>query len=90
MADLVEAGSAYPTRMTLAIATVLFLWSAMALSGAGVIPRIPHLRLALPLIGTAYRLRLAFWLWSGASAPLSEPFTSLVSSKHGRNCEPAF
>lgn len=81
MASLVEAGSLYPTRMTLAIATVLFLWSALALSGAGVIPRIPYLRLALPLIAAAYLLRgvayaplmrvipsnsLAFWLWSGA------------------------
>lgn len=81
MAELVEAGSAYPTRMTLAIASVLFIWSALALSGAGVLPRIPYLRLALPLIAAAYLLRgiafaplmrvipsnsLAFWLWSGA------------------------
>lgn len=81
MAALVEAGSAYPTRMTLAISTVLFLWSALALSGAGVIPRMPYLRLALPLIAAAYLLRalavgplmraipsnsLSFWFWSGA------------------------
>lgn len=80
MVALVEAGSAYPTRMTLAISAVLFLWAALALSGAGVLPRLPHLRLALPLIAAAYLLRglafaplmraipsnsLAFWLWSG-------------------------
>ena len=81
MVSLVEAGSSYPTRVTLFIATILLAWSAYALSGAGVLPRLPFLRAILCAITTVYLLRgfmffplmsvfpgnsLAFWLWSGA------------------------
>ena len=53
----VEAGKLRPTLVTVAIAFVLFVWSAYALSGAGVIPRLPLTRLALVLICAAYLAR---------------------------------
>lgn len=81
MVQLVEAGSSRPTRVTLFVAIVLLAWSAYALSGAGVIPRLPLLRTLLCAITAVYLLRgllffllmpyfpgnsLAFWLWSAA------------------------
>ena len=79
MIRLVEAGSAYPTRVTLCIAALLLIWAAYAFSGAGLIPRLPFLRFALCAIALAYLVRgfgffplmrlipgnsPAFWLWS--------------------------
>ena len=79
MVRLVEAASAYPAKVTLFIAAVLFVWSAYALSGAGVIPPLPLLRTILCAIAAVYLLRgfaffaimrlfpsnsLTFWLWS--------------------------
>jgi len=81
MARLAESGSSYPARVTAIVATVLLIWSAYALSGAGVIPKLPLLRVILCAITLVYLLRgfmffalmplfpgnsLAFWLWSGA------------------------
>ena len=81
MVRLVESGSTYPARVTAIIATVLLIWSAYAFSGAGVIPKLPLLRVVLCAITLVYLLRgfmffalmplfpdnsLAFWLWSGA------------------------
>lgn len=81
MVQMVEAGSSRPTRVTLLVAAVLLAWSAYALSGAGVIPRLPFLRIILCAITSVYLLRgflffllmpyfpgnsLAFWLWSAA------------------------
>jgi hypothetical protein len=81
MVQLVEAGSSRPTRVTLLVAAVLLGWSAYALSGAGVIPRLPLLRLVLFAITAVYLLRgllffllipyfpgnsMTFWLWSAA------------------------
>lgn len=81
MVQMVEAGSSRPTRVTLLVAAVLLVWSAYALSGAGVIPRLPFLRTILCAITAVYLLRgllffllmpyfpgnsLAFWLWSAA------------------------
>lgn len=61
MARMAEAGHWYPTAVTLAIATLLMAWSAYALSGAGLIPRLPLLRSGLCAITAAYLLRgLAF------------------------------
>ena len=63
MVQLVEAGSSRPTRVTLLVAAVLLGWSAYALSGAGVIPRLPFLRLILCAITAVYVLRgLLFFL----------------------------
>ena len=80
MAQLAAAGSPVPARITAGIAAVLTLWSAYALSGAGVIPRLPLLRTALCAIAGIYLLRgaagsvlaavapgersVAFWVWS--------------------------
>lgn len=81
MVQMVEAGSSRPTRVTLLVAAVLLGWAAYALSGAGVIPRLPFLRLILCAITAVYLLRgllffllipyfpgnsMTFWLWSAA------------------------
>lgn len=79
MAQAASAGRWYPTAVTLAIASVLFVWSLYALSGAGVIGRLPFLRVVLGAITGIYLLRgvaflplikrirgnsLSFWLVS--------------------------
>ena len=81
MARLASARSWYPTIVTSAIAAVLATWSLYALSGAGVIPRLPFTRAALCIITGIYLLRGAavlpmaallpgrstsFWWWSSA------------------------
>ncbi len=81
MAQMASAGRLYPTVVTLAIAAVLLVWSLYALSGAGVIGRLPFLRPALCAITGIYLLRavaflplmrlipgnsLRFWLVSSA------------------------
>lgn len=57
MACAVEAGKHRPTLVTLAIAGVLLTWSAYALSGAGLVPKLPLTRLALVLITAVYLAR---------------------------------
>lgn len=73
------AGRLWPHLVTLGIAAVLALWSANALSGAGVIAPLPFTRATLIVITAIYLLRglvpvpallltgrrvTAFWLWS--------------------------
>jgi hypothetical protein len=57
MARAAEAGRLRPTLVTLGIAGVLLLWSAYALSGAGVIGTLPLTRLALAFISAVYLAR---------------------------------
>jgi hypothetical protein len=57
IAQMAEAGHIYPTMVTLVISTLLTIWSLYALSGAGVILRLPLLRLALCLIAAIYLMR---------------------------------
>ena len=80
MAQLAAAGSPTPTVFAIGIAAVLALWSAYAFSGAGVITRLPLLRVALCAIAAIYLLRgiagfviaavapgersVTFWVWS--------------------------
>lgn len=80
MAQLAAAGHMTPALITLGVAAVLALWSLYALSGAGVIPRLPLIRVALCLIAGIYLFRglagfvlaavapgersVAFWCWS--------------------------
>ena len=80
MAQLSAAGHIAPTLITTSIAAALALWSLYALSGAGVIPRLPLIRLGLSVITAIYVLRglagfvlaavapgergVAFWCWS--------------------------
>jgi hypothetical protein len=82
MAQLAAAGDWRPTLITSGIVLVLATWSLYALSGAGVLPRLPLVRTALFLITGIYLLRgvagvaLAafapgnngpeFWWWSSA------------------------
>jgi hypothetical protein len=79
--QMASAGSWYPAIITSLIAAVLATWALYALSGAGVIPRLPFARVILCAITTVYLLRgvailpiaalhpgrsPAFWLWSSA------------------------
>ena len=57
MARLAAAGSAYPTVVTSGIALVLAVWALYGASGAGMIRRLPLLRLALALIAAVYLAR---------------------------------
>lgn len=57
MARLAEQGSLRPALITVAIATLLAVWSAYAFSGAGLIRRLPLIRLALVVISAIYLLR---------------------------------
>lgn len=57
MARMAARGSVQPAIITLGIAAVLGVWAAYAFSGAGVIRRLPLLRVALPLIALVYLAR---------------------------------
>ena len=54
MARAAEAGRLRPALVTLAVALVLSVWSAYALSGAGVIGPLPLTKVALGLVCAAY------------------------------------
>jgi hypothetical protein len=80
MARAVEAGKLRPTLVTLAIAGMLGLWSAYALSGAGVIGVLPLTKMALVVISAIYIARaIAFPLLKPAFPENSNTFW-LVSS----------
>lgn len=81
MAQMTAKGHWYPIVVTFFIAAVLSVWSLYALSGAGVISKLPFTRLALCAITGIYLIRalafpalmnlipgnsLAFWRWSSA------------------------
>lgn len=57
MVRLAEQGAPSATLITLGIAAVLAVWSAYALSGAGLLPRLPLLRLGLVAISAVYLIR---------------------------------
>jgi hypothetical protein len=57
MARLAARGSMYPTVLTVVIAAVLGVWALYAFSGAGVIRRLPLLRLVLPLVAAVFLAR---------------------------------
>ena len=57
MAQMAINGHWYPTVVTLVIAAVLAVWSLIALSGAGVILKLPLVRFALSVIAGIYLLR---------------------------------
>lgn len=57
MAQLADAGHPYPTIIAAAIASVLTVWALYALSGAGVIRRLPLLRPVLCAIAAVFLLR---------------------------------
>jgi hypothetical protein len=57
MARMAEAGSWVPSLITSGIVLVLAIWSLYALSGAGIVRRLPLLRTALCVITGIYLLR---------------------------------
>jgi hypothetical protein len=57
MAQMAARGDAYPTLITVAIAGVLLVWALYALSGAGLIRRLPLTRFVLTSIAAVYLLR---------------------------------
>src|SRR5687768_9713323 len=62
LAQAAERGSPMPAVVTMGIATVLAVWAAYAFSGAGLIPRLPLLRLGLVTISAIYLARALLWL----------------------------
>ncbi|GMV29077.1 MAG: hypothetical protein AMXMBFR59_12020 [Rhodanobacteraceae bacterium] len=81
LARLAERGDPRPAQMAAVIAGVLLVWALYALSGAGVIRRMPFVRLVLALIAAVLIARgtlffallpyfpgngLAFWLVTSA------------------------
>lgn len=57
LAAAAERGSPMPAVVTVGIAAVLAVWAAYAFSGAGLIPRLPLLRLGLVTITAIYLVR---------------------------------
>jgi hypothetical protein len=57
MATMAESGSWTPAAVTLCIALLLFVWSLYALSGAGLVRRLPLLRAGLVVISGIYLVR---------------------------------
>lgn len=57
MALMAEKDSLKPTVITLSIALVLTVWGAYAWSGAGILPKMPFIKLALSAISAIYLLR---------------------------------
>jgi putative oxidoreductase len=57
MARLAARGSVYATVVTAGIAAVLAVWTLYALSGAGLVRRLPFLRVALGVIAAVYLAR---------------------------------
>lgn len=57
MARMAEQGLWYPTIVTAVIVLLLLVWALYALSGAGVIKRLPLIKLALLLISSLFLLR---------------------------------
>ncbi|HEY0372297.1 MAG TPA: hypothetical protein VGD79_09865 [Thermoanaerobaculia bacterium] len=54
MAQFAARGAVYPTIVTAGIAAILGVWALYALSGAGIVRRLPLLRFALVLIAAIY------------------------------------
>ena len=80
MARLAEAGHWYPSVFALAIASVLFSWSLYALSGAGIIRRLPLLKLGLCVITAIYLVRGIGFAAIMPLFPGNSPVFWLVSS----------
>ncbi|MCD7099008.1 hypothetical protein [Stenotrophomonas sp. MMGLT7] len=81
MAQLQLTGDWYPTVVTLAIASILLGWSAYALSGSGVIRKLPLRRTALSAITTVYIVRGVAFVPAMAYFPgNSMPFWAVSSS----------
>ena len=80
MARMAEQGLWYPTIVTLVIVLVLLIWALYALSGAGVIKRLPLTKLALVLIAGIFILRGVSFVGLMPMFPENSPTFWLVSS----------
>lgn len=79
MARLAARGSPYPAVVTAGIAAVLGVWMLYALSGAGVIRRLPLLRTALVLIAAVYLGRAV--LGVPVVLLVDDPYTNQLKAK---------
>jgi len=80
MARAAQAGRLQPTLVTLVISSVLFGWSAYALSGASVIAHLPLTRFALVAICAVYLIRAVTFPLLKPSFPENSRTFWLVSS----------
>lgn len=87
MARLAEQGSATPTLITAFIVLLLSACSAYALSAAGIILKLPFLRLALIAITAIYFLRgiagLALMLYPNENSPQFWLWSSVICLVYG-------
>ncbi|NJC41856.1 hypothetical protein GGQ87_002151 [Brevundimonas alba] len=90
MVRLAEQGSPKAALITLGIAVVLAAWAAWAFSGAGLIPRLPLLKLGLAAITAIYLLRAVGYVPAlyatgatvGAFAWISSAIVALYAAVH--------
>ena len=80
MVRAVEAGELQPMLVTLAIAAVLMAWAAYALSGAGLIGRLPFARVAILAISAVYLGRAVLFPFLRPAFPENSNTFWLVSS----------
>lgn len=80
LAQLAEQGHWYPVVVTGTITFILLLWACYALSGAGVIRRLPLTRLALVLISSILLIRGLAFVWLMPLFPGNSLLFWLVSS----------
>lgn len=83
MAQLHDAGHWYPTAVTLAIAAVLAIWAAYALSGAGVLRKLPLRRTVLSAVTAVYIVRGVAFVPAMAYFPGNSITFWVVSSSIG-------
>ena len=88
MARMYEAGNVlHPIIVCLVIATILFIWALYALSGAGVIRKLPFLRFVLIFVTIIYLVRgIAFPFMTQyfpENSPLFWYCSSLIVFKFG-------
>lgn len=57
LASMAGKGSWYPAILTFGISVVLFIWALYAFSGAGLIRRLPLLKVGLVVISATYLIR---------------------------------
>ncbi|ENC6724355.1 hypothetical protein ABKY80_004732 [Vibrio harveyi] len=96
MAKMAEQGLWYPTLVTLTIAAILCVWGVFALSGAGVIRKLPFTRSILVAVTSIFLLRaisfsalmpmlpdnsLTFWLASSGICLLIGSLFAVVTKQ---------
>lgn len=80
IAQLAEAGSIQPTIITSLVTIVLGIWSLYALSGAGMIRKLPLLKVGLCVITAIYLIRGIVFIPLMPFFPDESPLFVVVSS----------